>query len=808
MGSKIYLTIILLLLTNFVNAQFTVRGTVQDSENHAVSDVRVLLSGHTVHRTVETDGSGIFRFEKIPNGSYKLIVTRNKIRKIKEIKVFQADLALDILLDNQRNTLSDIEEVKMVKLKSVKSEIEKKGFAVNVIETKDAALRNLQTVELLDRTVGVRIRQNGGLGSDLSFNINGMSGNSIRILIDGIPVSSYGSSFDLNSIPPAMIERIEVYKGVVPGYIADDALGGAVNIILKKEMRNNLGLSLSYGSFNTIQSNFNFNYRGNSGFTANLSAFYNHSDNDYKVWGRGVNNVMPNGMIVPTKEKRFNDAYDSKGSVVELGFTNVKWADRLMIGYTHSDAYNEIQHGLFMARPYKGRFAEAKADVLSFNYDKKGFIFKNLDVTVNALYSKRVRTLNDTVTGLYNWDGQIMRNLYGDPVKSPYGAQQGEATIGRIHRTTGSVRSGFTYHLNRKNRLIVNHMFQNIDRVDDDLIRTVVQRSYMGTRDLTKNNFTLTYELNAFNNRLKTSVFGKYYNQKVARMEPAARVISGQNVRIENFEERTIDTNGYGIAASYLLNKSIVILGSAEKAVRLPSENELFGEAGENIVQNFSINPETSNNLNLGLKVGPYRAGKHKFSVGFNGFLRDTRDKIVRYPETGNFNTATQALPFRNDPATKSLGFDADVQYSFLKSLLINYNVSKFNTRFNKKGSGNYGLQLPNEPFFTMNAGLQYIFYDWFGQNSRFNLFYNYRYVKAFNSALVSGNLAGYDYFIVPTQQVHDFGVSYQFPKKDFIISLDVKNAFDRLVYDNFAVQKPGRAFYMKLNYTINNTTK
>ena len=351
-------------------------------------------------------------------------------------------------------------------------------------------------------------------------------------------------------------------------------------------------------------------------------------------------------------------------------------------------------------------------------------------------------------------------------------------------------------------------MFQNIDRVDDDLIRTVVQRSYMGTRDLTKNNFTLTYELNTFNNRLKTSVFGKYYNHKVARMEPAARVISGQNVRVENFEERIIDTSGYGIAASYLLNKSIVILGSAEKAVRLPSENELFGEAGENIVQNFSISPETSNNINLGFKVGPYRAGRHQFSLGFNGFLRDTKDKIVRYPDTSNFNTATQALPYRNDPATKSLGFDADVQYSFSKNVLINYNISKFNTKFNKKGSGNYGLQLPNEPFFTMNAGLQYIFYDWFGQNSRFNIFYNYRYVKAFNSALVSGNLAGYDYFIVPTQQVHDFGVSYQFPKKDFIISLDVKNAFDRLVYDNFAVQKPGRAFYLKLNYTINNTTK
>src|SRR5690606_10167800 len=121
----------------------------------------------------------------------------------------------------------------VVKHVSAKKEIEEKGFAVSVIETKEAGLRNLQTNELLDRTVGVRIRQNGGLGADVNYNINGMSGNSVGIFIDGIPISMYGSSFDLNSIPPAMIDRIEVYKGVVPGHLSDDSLGGAINIVLK-----------------------------------------------------------------------------------------------------------------------------------------------------------------------------------------------------------------------------------------------------------------------------------------------------------------------------------------------------------------------------------------------------------------------------------------------------------------------------------------------------------------------------------------------------------------------------------------------
>jgi outer membrane cobalamin receptor len=127
---------------------------------------------------------------------------------------------------------------------------------------------------MLDRTVGIRVRQNGGLGSAVNYNLNGMSGNSVRIFIDGISISTYGESFSLNSIPPALIERIEVYKGVIPAHLADDALGGAINVILKKGGMNNLSASVSYGSFNTFQTNFNASFREEkTGFTVKALAF-------------------------------------------------------------------------------------------------------------------------------------------------------------------------------------------------------------------------------------------------------------------------------------------------------------------------------------------------------------------------------------------------------------------------------------------------------------------------------------------------------------------------------------------------------
>src|SRR3546814_15230075 len=59
-----------------------------------------------------------------------------------------------------------------------KREIETQGFAVAVVETKEASVRNIQTNELLYRTVGVRVRQSGGLGSEIEYNLNGMKGRS------------------------------------------------------------------------------------------------------------------------------------------------------------------------------------------------------------------------------------------------------------------------------------------------------------------------------------------------------------------------------------------------------------------------------------------------------------------------------------------------------------------------------------------------------------------------------------------------------------------------------------------------------
>ncbi len=799
--------LLLLLCINFIGyTQSTQNGTVTGivTDEHGKPTGRATIKVETVNKMAISEDDGSYKI-KLPPGSYQVVCTVTGYQPlISQVKIKPGNhTTANFTLNNK--AYGEMKEVVVTKA-SEKKEIETQGFAVNVIETKEAAVRNFQTNELLDRTVGVRVRQNGGMGSAVNYNLNGMSGNSVRIFIDGIPISTYGASFSLNSIPPALIERIEVYKGVIPAHLADDALGGAINVVLKKGMRKNLTASISYGSFNTMQASVTSMFRNsNSGFTVKASGFYNKSDNNYDVWGKFVRNILPNGRYEYVRAKRFNDAYRSVGGQVEFGFTDVKWADQFLIGYNGSDDYNEIQHGTYMSIPYKGRFTESQAHVFSLNYRKKNFIARGLEFTLNGMYSDRSEVVVDTVRWNYNWFGEKSVGLTGDPILRPSGAQQAAPTINHIDRNITTFRAGLNYEINPDHRFVLNHIFYSIDRNQQDFMRSEREREFIGTRNLGKNITSLAYEMKAFDSRLRTNLFGKYYQQRIEKMDPVLKMENGESVRAEERVGSSKSTTGYGLALSYAITPTLMVLSSAEKAVRMPSEGEVFGSPGENIVENVGIRPEISNNLNVGARIGPYNIDKHKLTFSVSGFIRDTRDKIVQRINP-RLNDAVQTDPFENLGKTKSIGFEAQANYIFNNNLSVLLGASKFNSVFNMQFDPNgrqydyYNKQLPNEPFFTINSTVQYAFKELIQKKSVLNVYYNFGFVERFYTTWLD-----IEDFRTPRQFIQDIGVSYLFPNKKFVVSFDAKNIFDKQVYDNFAVQKPGRAFYLKVNYSLNN---
>ena len=601
-----------------------------------------------------------------------------------------------------------------------------------------------------------------------------------------------------------MIKEIEVYKGVVPGHLADDALGGAINIVLQNSTQSNFGASVSYGSFNTLQASINGLHRfKESGFTVKGSLFYNYSDNDYKVSGRSVVVTGIGGVQTPVTARRFNDAYRSSGGMLQIGYTDVKWADQFLIGFTGSSDYKEIQHGAFMTiMPYKDRFMESDAMLMNLTYQKKDLFVKGLDVTINGLYGKRNRMVSDTLAWAYSWNGERAIDFRGNEYQYSWRSQQEGSgpTLAKINRNVSSIRTGVSYAISKNHRIMLNHVYSGIDRVDSDQLRSVLENTFRGTRDLRKNIVSLTYEVNALDEKLRANVFGKYYQQETINIDP--EINKETNEIVDDITSANKVDEGYGFTLSYAVLPNITLLTSAEKAIRLPNESEVFGNDGDNVVANPSIRPELSNNFNLGFRLGTFHIDQHDFTVSSNLFTRNIKDRIGLPIET-SLNVNDETILYENQGNGTSKGFDAQLDYTFNNNFGFNFNVSRFDLKIVNRG---VEIDVPNTPFFTMNGNLRYSFEDLIQKDSRLNLFYTMYFTDAFSYLVPQGaNTVGDEFFKVPQQLAQDLGLSYVFPSNKLVMSFDIKNIFDKPVYDNLSVQKPGRAFYLKLNYRINN---
>lgn len=804
MKKRYLLGILVCLACNAFGQNAFITGRVATQSKEPVGFATIQLKG-TSFVTIANE-AGYFSFPSVPFGQYDVVVSSVEITSSTfSLPVHQEKVHWFLPVKSAGH---DLEEIRVVE-KSEKKVLETEGFAVSVIEMKEVAHRNIQTNEALDLTAGIRVRQNGGLGSSVNYNINGMSGNSVRIFIDGIPMSTFGESFSLNSIPPALIERIEVYKGVIPAHLSDDALGGAINIILKKSGQNQWNASVSYGSFQTWQGNIAGNYRSStSGLTFKLASFHNQSENDYEVWGKFVRNILPNGRYEYVRARRFQDAYRSTGVHIQLGFTEVRWADQFFIGFNHSDDYKEIQHGTYMSIPYMGRFTESGAQVVSLSYQKKDLFTRGLSAQVNGMYSLRDQILVDTVQWNYNWFGKKSLGLNGEPILRPTGAQQGAPTLLDLDRSILTFRTGVSYDIHPQHKLVGNHLLYTLNRTEQDFMKSDVEREFIGTRYLTKNIVSIAYEWKGLQSKWQGNLFIKHFRQEIERMDPKIRTTQGKNEVYEDRTKSLKSSTGFGTATSYAFTKQWTAQLSAEKAIRLPAENEVFGNPGENIVENFGIRPEVSYNLNVGVNAGNFYWGAHIVSFTVNGFIRDTRDKIVQRINP-RINDAVQTNPFENLGKTKAIGWEADIRYRYQNRLQGSLSMSQFQSIFNIPTDPNgrpydyFQQQLPNEPFLTAQASAQYSLPDLFQQKSNLTAHYTFRFVERFYTTWLT-----LEDFRTPRQFIHDLGLSYTFPNRQFLVSFDIKNILDRQVYDNFAVQKPGRALYIKLSYQFHSFTK
>jgi len=133
-------------------------------------------------------------------------------------------------LTNKTQQLSDL----IVTGQYGENSLSKSVYKVRVIDAKKfQAQGSFNLRDVLTNELNIRVTQDPVLGS--SMNIQGVGGQNIKILIDGVPVvGRENGSVDLSQINLNNIERIEMVEGPMSVSFGTDALGGVINLISKQ----------------------------------------------------------------------------------------------------------------------------------------------------------------------------------------------------------------------------------------------------------------------------------------------------------------------------------------------------------------------------------------------------------------------------------------------------------------------------------------------------------------------------------------------------------------------------------------------
>ncbi|MCC9018275.1 TonB-dependent receptor [Flavobacterium lipolyticum] len=751
-------------------------GVIVNHLGKTAEGVSVALKG-TAYSTL-TNNKGEYKISAKP-GNYVLLVTHVGY-KTTETAIFLklgGKPTQDITMEEDMAALNEV----AVTGKSKVQRVREQAYNITAIDLKKTYNTSADLNQVLNKTTGVRIREYGGLGSAFNFSLNGFSGNQVKFFLDGVPMDSYGSALTLNNIPVNMAERIDVYKGVVPIELGADALGGAVNIVTNKNVNRYIDASYSYGSFNTHRAAINTRFSGRDGFIANINAFANYADNDYKV-DVSVVDKNTSKFLPEQKYKHFHDAYKSGTIMAEAGFKNKSFADYLLVGFAVAGNKKEIQQGRTMQKVVGQAFTDSESFITSLKFKKSDLFTKGLSLSVNSTYALVNNRSIDTSSRVYDWTGNyIYRQFAGANDKG----ELGNKTIYVYDEANAQVTTNLKYQLNEQHSLAVNYSYLGYKRKETNEYLKVVA---LGEPTIDKNILGLSYNFSGLDNRLAISGFGKMFDL-------ATQMIA------HNITQSSSSTNyGYGATSAYHLTDKFQIKGSYEHAYRLPSATEMLGD-GLTVNSNIGLRPESSDNANLGLAFNTQNSKNH-FNVETSIIYREAKD-FIREKQEGDKTV------FENLQNVQITGIDGVFRYGYKD--LINFEVNgtyqkSLNKNKYKAGTTSpdalYDAQLPNVPIFYGNADLTFNFKNIRHQDDRLSLNVSANYIDAFYLTWpVLGSLETKK--AIPEQFTQNAMVAYSFLNGKYNLAFECRNITDIKVYDYFKVQKPGRAFSVKFRYFL-----
>ena len=751
--------LLLLLFSLSISAQNTAEliGTVTDKvTHHPLIGADVYIK--ELNKGVSTDARGQYRLAHLPEGNYTVWFSFLGYQTFgKKISV-KGQMRSDVSLKEQAEEISGV----TVSGKSIAHQKKEQSMPVTVIDMSNLRGTVSSVQDILLKTVGITLRSSGGVGSSSRISVRGLEGKRIGFFIDELPLGEQTDYIDINDIPIDMIDRIEIYKGVVPARFGGSSLGGAINIVIREYPDKYADLSYGYESYNThkAQGVFKRNLK-QRGLVFGIGGGYTSSDNNYTF-----DSPFQEGLRIT----RNHDKY--RKLIIGGSFKAKKWwFDEVELEPVFVKTYKEIQ-GI----EYDIREAHSQSLMtgLSNKLEKDNFLTEGLNLDMfNGLVLTKMNFI-DKATRRYEWDGSSY------PTPSRYGGEAGYnyPSDSDDKKLTFINKTNLEYILTERHSLNINSVFSMANGTPKDDLKTLSLGKQVNFDSQMRSWISgLTYDFRTLNDVFLNSLTVRHYMYTM-HTQMAPLFVPGKY-------DVDVSKSDFGVnnAMRYRFLPSLMGKLSAGYEVRIPSETELLGD-GIAVIPSPDLLPERNLSANLGFLFD--LTGKHPTNaqIEMNFFYMYLQD-MIRY------TAGLIGAQYQNFGEMRTLGVEFEAKADVLPSLYLYGNTTYQDLRDTRAyepestvPNPTKNKRMPNIPYLMANAGLEFHRENLFGgsgQNTR--LFADVAFVEEYYYDFEMTQLQKRR---IPRSTTIDIGFEHSFLNNKVFLSGKVRNITNEKTLSEF----------------------
>lgn len=686
------------------------------SETIPFAYVHLLSQTGTIQNTVQTNENGVV--EIIPD-TYPFTIEINALGYESAKKDFYAKPAntnITLYLEKKFSTLNEV-----VVTGLTAPERQKDALSVYKIITRDQiqAQGAVTLDEVMKNQLNVRVSNDNILGTNMRM--QGLGGDKVKILIDGIPLNGReGGNINLSQINMANVDRIEIIQGPMSVAYGSDAIGGTINIIMRKEQK---PFSINAGAYYGSLGNYNADLSITKRVAKKHQFTLGGGRNEFDGWKQlTVRQIYDNDTLYHSRSFLFKPYEKYLGNFAYNYTATSGFNLRFASDYLHEKVTNK--GALETWDPYTGAratdeyyYTNRSMNRLSMNgklgksgtwQSQNGYMIYH---RVRASYKKDMVTLNEEL----NQDrGSQDTSTFSDI----YSRASYTNTVGRLGYTVG-----YDVNLQYATSLKVSGRDKQIQ---DYALYT-----------------NLSYELIKEKLKAQGGLRGSYNSVYNPPLIPSVNLL-------------------------YTPAKKLQIRASYAEGYRAPSLKEMylsFIDLNHSILGNENLSAESSRHVQLSTSYQAYEKTNDYLQLSLTGYYNDVYNGITlapTHPEIPNSIEYTYANLYKQRNVIVTLQADGQ-----LKSLHYQFGYSRNTTL---ESSGIAGTFVASEATATLQ-------YAWKKPGLSFNTFYKLSGKQPFLQANVDGS-ASYS----GTQSAFhlcDVSVEKKFFERKLQVIAGVKNVFD-----------------------------